>query len=329
MKAKAQKAAKCMGSISLRVQDLLNDYPPDYVDPRKKSYYEQARYFHRKQNGIVKVSRWTFDNERKSPIDFTKHQLLIHTERGFYKYEEGVETDKIWWVNFADENLFGYYDSELFAQDEIQTLEHPLLGSIVEYLDANKIPNLISKTEEKNIATPYLVENIPYWISVNVNPVLPSGEIADIYGRRFSLVEKSIVDLGIKVVQKDKKNNIIAMAAPCCGKGNYTENQLRRLMETVIVAFGAAVKQSAKQRYDRCVIHTGNWGCGAFGNDKELMYLSQILASSFVGVDELIFHNPDEETLKCAVKKYTDFGIENLILFLKEQNYLWQESDGN
>lgn len=91
-----------------------------------------------------------------------------------------MDSNKVCWVKFADKNLFVYYGSDFFAQDEIQTLEHPLLGSVVEYLDNNEIPNLISKTEGKNRVTPFFVENVPYWISVNVNPILSSGETANI-----------------------------------------------------------------------------------------------------------------------------------------------------
>lgn len=329
MKAKSQKAAICIGNISVKIQDLLQNYPPHYYNQRKNNYYKKAYYFHRKQNGIIKISRWTFNYKRKSPLDLTKHPLVFRNQNGFYTYEESTDTNKVWWVNFADENLFGYYGSDLFAQDEIQTLEHPLLGSVVEYLDINEIPNLISKTEEKNRVTPFFVENVPYWISVNVNPILSSGETANIYGRNFSQEQEDIVNLGIKIIQKDIKNNIIAMAAPSCGKGEYTEDQLQKLMETVLVAFGGAVKITSKERFEKCIIHTGNWGCGAFGNNIELMYLSQLLAASFVGVDELVFHNANENILMDAEKKYLNLQTENLILFLKGQHYLWNQSDGN
>jgi len=35
-----------------------------------------------------------------------------------------------WYVNFADPRLFTAYGSGLFAQDEIQAAEHPILGHL-------------------------------------------------------------------------------------------------------------------------------------------------------------------------------------------------------
>lgn len=57
MKAKSQKAAICIGNVSVKMQDLLQNYPPHYYNQRKNNYYKKAYYIHRKQNGIIKISR--------------------------------------------------------------------------------------------------------------------------------------------------------------------------------------------------------------------------------------------------------------------------------
>lgn len=41
-----------------------------------------------------------------------------------------------WYVNFADADLFVAYHIGLFAQDEIQTAEHPACGAIKEWMRA-------------------------------------------------------------------------------------------------------------------------------------------------------------------------------------------------
>lgn len=41
-----------------------------------------------------------------------------------------------WYVNFADADLFTAYHIGLFAQDEIQTAEHPACGAIKEWMNA-------------------------------------------------------------------------------------------------------------------------------------------------------------------------------------------------
>ena len=143
------------------------------------------------------------------------------------KQEHNLDSNKVWWVKFADKNLFVYYGSDLFAQDEIQTLEHPLLGSVVEYLDNNEIPNLISKTEGKNRVSPFFVENVPYWISVNVNPILSSGETANIYGRNFSQEQEDIVNLGMKLFRRKLKIILSQWPHQSVEKGSIQKNSFR------------------------------------------------------------------------------------------------------
>jgi len=36
----------------------------------------------------------------------------------------------VWYINFADSDVFRYYGGTLFAQDESQCLEHPALCSL-------------------------------------------------------------------------------------------------------------------------------------------------------------------------------------------------------
>lgn len=43
------------------------------------------------------------------------------------------------YVNFADPNMFVAYAGPLFAQDEIQVMEHPTLASVREYLLDKKV----------------------------------------------------------------------------------------------------------------------------------------------------------------------------------------------
>lgn len=40
----------------------------------------------------------------------------------------------------------------------------------------------------------------------------------------------------------------------------------------------------------RVVVHTGNWGTGAFGGNKVLMACIQMYAARVAGLDELVFH---------------------------------------
>ena len=56
-----------------------------------------------------------------------------------------------------------------------------------------------------------------------------------------------------------------------------------------------AVIESARYRGTSrpVVIHTGFWGCGAFGGNRVLMTLLQAMAAEMAGIDRLVFHTGD------------------------------------
>ncbi len=336
MNAKGQKAAVCMGSISEKVQYLMKEYPPEFTSMRKLAYYEDAAYIHRKQNGIIKFSRWRFASERRTPFGLEKQPVEIEQTSAFFDYSDKDDSKRrVWYLNFADPKLFGYYDGNLFAQDEIQTFEHPLLGSIVEYLEKKAIPGFEPLTVVKSKPTPYLIENVPYWIKVNTNPVLKDGTSVNIYGRNFSHADSKAIKAAITLLQKEETNNIIAIAAPSSGNGHdpYTKGQISTIVKTLLVAFGAAAKLTAESKRKDCIIHTGNWGCGAFGNDKELIYAAQIFCASVTGVKKLVFHGISEEDAKIMeIANQKVFAMEDgisIIDYLYEQGYCWHFGDGN
>ena len=333
MKATAQKAAVLMAQKNIKVQDLINNYPPEYTNSFKKAMYEKAVKIHKTEHGIVKISRWKFCDERKSPLKMEANPIKVSVVDNFFDYSDtDTETKNTFYLNYADPNLFGYYDGDLFAQDEIQTFEHPLLASVLEYIDKNETPELISRTIEKGSPTPFIVENVPYWIKVDMLPVIKDEDgkdcVCSIYGWNFSHAPKEALEKGISVIHKEQKNNIIAVAALGGGRGTYTENQIAYTLSSLLVSFGAAAKITTREKKNEVVIHTGRWGCGAFGNNDEFIYLTQIIAASFTGVTELVFHGCDEEILKKAWKKFEGWDKDHPMDFLLKQNYTWKNGDG-
>lgn len=143
------------------------------------------------------------------------------------------------------------------------------------------------------------------------------------------------MEVGIELIEKEEKNNILAIAAPFRGHGNelYTQNEISFILKTLLVGFGACARRTVASKRSECVIHTGNWGCGALGNDKELIYLCQILCASVCGISKIVFHGlTDEETkiLETAQKKIEERNnSQNLLDFLLAQKYRWLFGDGN
>jgi len=63
-----------------------------------------------------------------------------------------------------------------------------------------------------------------------------------------------------------------------------TEAALLRDMNKARIAFDGATE-----------VATGHWGCGAFGNNHDLMFLKQWLAASEAGVRKLYYHDFDRK----------------------------------
>lgn len=344
MNFKAHKFCKFIGQLSVKCEELMRDFPPKYDNPRKKAFYEKAAFCHRNQKGIIKISRVEFSYEKAGEILMKKNDFDLKWTPKFYDYQNDgkTENDYVWYVNFADPVLFGYYDGDLFVQDEIQTLEMPLLASSMHYLDSLNDENFKTLTVEtvldietltkKKKPKPYLLENVPHWISVNTMPKLKDGSTVSIYGRNFRTASDEAIENGLNVVQEEIRRNIIAIAAPV-GRDSYKKNEIFQILETLISSFSAAVKQTKEKRVERCVIHSGNWGCGAFGGNLELAYLCQLFAASVCGVDELHLHGCNESVLQKAKEKYKEIKdeirVHEVVDFLMKQNYQWNESDGN
>jgi len=64
------------------------------------------------------------------------------------------------------------------------------------------------------------------------------------------------------------------------------------------------------------IIHTGNWGTGAFGGHKVLMALVQLIAAHQARVDKIIFHTyaPDgTEALEKAKVSSIETQVSSLV----------------
>ena len=316
------------GSVSKA--ELLDKYTPDYSFSRKRWLFEQACAVHSKVSGDLEISRWAFDESVFEKGAGFYSGCKISSVPGYYDYKDRSSSERyVWYVNFADYLLFGFYDDSKFAQDEIQSLEHPLLCSVVRYLDDNNLPHLPTYTAliRNKVTAPYLVENVPYWISVNTSVTMADGSVHNLYGHNFSTESHDVINAGIKIVQEDLNNNIIAMAAPdSINNGCYSYSDIRYSIETVLTAFSAAAVQADKKGCKKVVIHTGNWGCGAFGGVPVFSYLCQFIAGSMCGIDELVFHAPVMQDFNKALALFEDFksqvvkvpSLKSIITFLSK-----------
>lgn len=327
-----------LGTVELECDSLMAAHTPKFTNQRKLKLFNKAKAKKEASlNGDVTVTRCTPDTREMDSTTFSKTEVKIKQNPAFFNYEKDQDTAerKVWWMNYADPKLFGFYANEFFAQDEIQVLEHPILASVREYLidpgEEHMAPRTMVQSGSELIATPYLIENVPLWMTVNSYPKLPDGMPVRIYGASFTEAPQEAIDEGCKIYEGDVKDNIMAIAAPSFGRGEYSYEDIELILKTLISAFSQA-KDLAPGK--KCIVHGGNWGCGAFGGNLELMYFAQMYAASVCEIDELILHAvEDDDAYDDAEWKYEhlneEMSLDSVVNYLVEQEYEWGRSDGN
>jgi hypothetical protein len=274
---------ECLYRRAYEARALLRDHPPLLEHRNKRLVYELAMAGS-PPSGTIEVTRWA---AMLLPDHLDLARPAEVAMAGYYDYAGA--TDGVWHVNFADPALFFAYGSALLAQDELQCAEHPALGSIREALVAE---HLAAETEVRGQPTPVLVAGVERRCTLDTAPApdRPHG----LYGNRFATASPEMIRAAVRVHQPPPLSHLIAIAAPV-GGGTYTRAQIEYALVTATTGFAAAVRESARRWPTAAVeIRTGFWGCGAFGGNRQLMTLLQLLAGRIAGVDRVRFYAFDD-----------------------------------
>ncbi len=309
---------------------LLREHPPRFRHPHKAMLFELAYPGGIPSSGTVDVTRWAGHLPESAPLPAT---LAAEVRPNFYDYrpaDDGMD----WHVNFADPRVFGYYGSALFAQDEMQVAEHPALASVREALLAEQLAAL---TVDGSGATPILVRGVERRIAVATNADVAAGRPMGLYGNRFGAASADVVRRATRRIDPPTITNLIAIAAPSGGHGKYTAAEVRSIFANAHTAFAAAVHESAGQS---TIVHTGFWGCGAFGGNRRLMIALQALATHSAGVARLVLHTGDEEgsvDARLGLETADDLAatcgspcnLTDLVTRVEMLGFYWGVGDGN
>lgn len=327
-----------LGEGSFTVGELLRENPPEYRNEFKREIYSEAAVFFASRQADLAIGFSRSTSLELSEIAIRPGAAKmpgIVTVPHYFRYDDPPSQEEMpWYLNFADPCLFFAYDSALFAQDEIQTLEHPMLAAVMLRLEGMNDPGLRPLTVENGRPTPWIFENVPRWIGVDTLPVDENGETKSIYGNAFCIADQALLRRAITIGGDPAAcSNIIAMAAPSPGYGLYQPHQIRQLLGTVLAGFAPAVEASA-ERGRAAVIHTGRWGAGAFGGSEELALCVQIIGGMLSGVSKLCFHAVSEEFLENAREiagtvVAASADAEEISEKLLAIGYEWGVSDGN
>ncbi len=324
--------------LNLDASTLLAKHPPRLHHPHKAALCEIAYPDCKASPGEIVVTRWP--QHIADPITLPK-SIDSEVRPDYYDYAPvGISgACAEWHVNFADPRLFGAYGSGLFAQDEMQVVEHPLLGCVREALLARE---LVANTSDEKGATPILVQNVERRIHVATNVDAAAGRPTGLYGNRFAAAPFETVRRATRRIDPPSYSNIIAMAAPAGGHGDYTERQIEQIFTTAYTAFEAAHQESIRAvgPSGTTLIHTGFWGCGAFGGNRKLMVAMQSLAARAANVTRLILHAGDISGIEDAQRGLDvadqlasrcgmNCSLDTLVGRAEMLAYRWGVSDGN
>jgi hypothetical protein len=316
-----------------RARELMDEHPPVLRDANKLAVFKIACPPRSTHGGQLVYTRW-----KAVPLpDFREPSQTIGTavlREGFYDYApaSGDSAAVEWHVNFADPELFVAYGSRLFAQDEMQVAEHPVLGALKEAL---YIAGARARTEEGGQPTPILIAGAERRCMVATDPNPAEGRTRGLYGNAFGAAPVETVRRATTRIDPPTVTNLIAIAAPSGGRGLYSAEEIERILTTAFSGFRAAVAESGSRP---AVVHTGFWGCGAFGGNRVLMAMLQVIASRLAGVKRLEFHSvgaAGREAFDSALRLIEEdldtvaTGSRALSRRIAAMGFEWGTSDGN
>jgi hypothetical protein len=316
---------------------LKRQHPPALRNENKQVLFAISSPPGAVHAGALEYSRWP---ELPLPVslelDPVRLDRLLVVRDGYYDYrpvlDQGAGTE--WHVNFADPNLFYAYGSVLFAQDEIQVAEHPVLGSLREAIVAEDRP---ATTIANGRPTPVLVMGAERRISIQTAPGSGGGRPSWLYGMAFARATPDAIREATTRIDPPTISNILAICAPFGGRGRYQREQIELALSTAYSGFRAAVLESRRAAGPdtQVAIHSGFWGCGAFGGNRVMMTLVQILAADMAGIAPLVLHignSSGRESVERARALVADLAAatrtDELIGFLDALGLEWGVSNG-
>ena len=313
----------CLQDLVWETRALLRHHPPRFRHPNKEAVYGLVR--DTPVEGRIRVQRWANQfPERLGPAP------AVEVQEGPFAYDDPPTSETVvFYPNFADYDLFGYWDGPLLAQDELQVLEHPVLGAVREALVAGR--HATFTVDGSGRSTPFTLMGVPRQVALDLTP--GPGRPDGLYGNRFARVDASAAREAAHVLAPPTCTNLLAMAAPSGGRGPYTDRDIRWILSAAYTAFEAATRVADGRS---TVVHTGFWGCGAFGGNRVLMVLAQLEAAGAAGIDRIVFHTlggtpaPVHAALvhHTALRERVGTDSDAWVAAVQQLGFLWGVSDG-
>lgn len=318
--------------------ELMESFPPVWRNGNKQVVASISCPTGCEHHGTIGFTSWK-TRPLADELPVNPAETLIEPRSGFFEYQptSEPETTVAWYLNFADPQLFGFYGGSLLAQDEMQVAEHPALAALVQALEHERIaPRTV---DARGNATPVLVTGVERRCAISTEPNVALKRPQGLYGNRFAAAAPDVVRAATVAIDPPTISNILAMAAPGYGSGEYTQKSIEEILRMTVTGYSAACIESERlqPQVTKVEIHTGHWGCGAFGGNRELMATLQILAAQLSGVAKLVYCYGDaagREPVVAAERLLADIlsrssTLGDVVTAITAKRFKWGVSDGN
>lgn len=318
----------------------LSSKPPPFVQPclvRKihpQDFYAPFRnlnkaYAHHllTENRPLLEDQITLEKRQISQLPDTllnqQQKPKVTLKEGPFAYLAGQHH---WTANFGDRKVFFGSITGLLAQDELQALEHPAISHVFVAIENDPI---FGKLDLNGSAL--LVEGAKRYGKLN--------DLEHLYGNQFAEAPLPDVGRAIERFPDPQESKLFVFVAPHIAPQRegmpYQYTDLRALFSNAFAAFSSIAAKDAN-----AVIHTGNWGCGAFGNDPKTVALIQLAAARFAGIRDMHYYplgsapalRAAEDLLQKIEREHPRFTAEeflrHLTAFAAEYGLVYRRGNG-
>lgn len=322
-----EASAHLLASATIEAAAMLRDYPPQVEHVKKRLLFDMA--LENGLNGPLTIRRYQAFSLPRIWQPFSP-ATEIKACKGYFRYNDS-DTCRHWYMNFAHHDLFTGYGHFMFAQDEIQVAEHPALACLRELM-LTRTDALKPRTVENELPTPVLFSDVQRTLKIDTH---------SIYGARFARADEATIRESVSQFLPASRSNILAIESPVsAGNRIYSRSEIELALLTAYSGFRAIVLTSVSgdSTPQPVVLHTGNWGCGAYGGNRQLMLTIQMMAARLAGLSSVVFYCgadsvDDVATFDYALSKQFKFRpgvkIEQVVMRLVNQRFHWGTPDGN
>lgn len=325
-----------LGTWTFDARALATRFPPELRVPNKHTLYRAVCEGPDDHDGDVIVTRWRAPSLADVHVPAT-WSGVAEARSSWWEYPSDDGACRHWHLNFASRSVFFAYGAAAFAQDEIQVAEHPILASIREAFLAEG--EALCTSDERRVPTPLLFENVQRLAAIATGRDLDAAWTSGLYGRRFVEAPATAVVDAVTRLRPATRSNIVAIEAPANGRGTYE----RRQIESALLAATAAFQAVRACSSTRAIVHTGFWGCGAYGGNRVLMTLVQLVAARVAGLDRIVVHALDRDgiddveravaalatILEVLDPHHQGTALGDVAGTLEAMDFVWGDGDGN